>query len=335
MVWVEFSVCVATVIYFGTRLTRSADALAEKSNLGRNWVGFILLATVTSLPELATGVSAAAISKLPDIALGEALGSCTFNLLILALLDLAYRKKPLLTGSVESHTSSGVFGILLLLTAGAFLLLRGIISELGPLWFGAYSPIILVLYFLAVRQSYTEEGRRALTSPPRSEEKYALISKRRIHADLCISSAVIIACGIWLPDIGDRISEQTGLGHTFVGALLIAWTTSMPELVVSLEAIRIRAIDLSIANLLGSNLFNLAVVAIEDLSFVDGSILSAGSTANLIPIASSIIMTGAVLLHMSMKPPDQSAGFFKRKSLALSILLLYAANAALMFHYRG
>lgn len=75
--------CVSLVVLVATQLSQSADVLAEKSGLGRTWVGAVLLAGATSLPELATGVSAVVLFNAPDLAAGGLLGSCLFNLLLL------------------------------------------------------------------------------------------------------------------------------------------------------------------------------------------------------------------------------------------------------------
>jgi hypothetical protein len=80
--------CVILVVLVGTWLSQSADVLAEKSGLGRTWVGAVLLAGATSLPELATGVSAVVVFNAPDLAAGGIFGSCLFNLLLLVLLDI-------------------------------------------------------------------------------------------------------------------------------------------------------------------------------------------------------------------------------------------------------
>jgi len=84
VIWIQFAACTAIILYSGTRLSLYGDVIAEKSGLGRTWIGVILMASVTSLPELVTGISSVAIYNLPNIAAGDVLGSCMFNLLILA-----------------------------------------------------------------------------------------------------------------------------------------------------------------------------------------------------------------------------------------------------------
>jgi len=88
MIWLQFLVCTAAIVFAGAKLSEYGDVIAEKTGLGRTWIGVVLMASVTSLPELMTGVSSVAIFDLPNIAAGDALGSCMFNLLIIALLDV-------------------------------------------------------------------------------------------------------------------------------------------------------------------------------------------------------------------------------------------------------
>ncbi|MEK7439822.1 MAG: hypothetical protein AABZ78_03425 [Chloroflexota bacterium] len=91
MIWIEFAVCAALIVAAATQLSRYGDVLAEKTGLGRAWVGGILLAGVTSLPELVSGVSAVTWLNAPNLAAGSILGSCLFNLALIALMDLAYQ----------------------------------------------------------------------------------------------------------------------------------------------------------------------------------------------------------------------------------------------------
>ena len=102
MIWAQFAAAALVIIVAGVRLARYGDVLGEKTGLGRRWIGVVLLAATTSLPELFTGFGATAIAALPDIALGDVLGSCMFNLLILSLMD-AVQPEPL---STRAHRSS-------------------------------------------------------------------------------------------------------------------------------------------------------------------------------------------------------------------------------------
>ena len=83
MIWLQFLGTALVIVLAGMRLARYGDVLGEKSGLGRSWIGLVLVAATTSLPELFTGFGATALAPLPNIAVGDVLGSCMFNLLIL------------------------------------------------------------------------------------------------------------------------------------------------------------------------------------------------------------------------------------------------------------
>ncbi len=101
--WFGFVVCTLSIVYSGTRLSKYGDIIAEKTGLGRAWIGVVLMASVTSLPELVTGISSVTYAGVPDIAVGDVLGSCVFNMLILTILDTMYQPAPISTKAHQGH----------------------------------------------------------------------------------------------------------------------------------------------------------------------------------------------------------------------------------------
>ena len=108
--WLLFVAAAAVIGLAGPVLSRSASAIADGTRMGQGWIGVILLATVTSLPELATGLSAVAYWYTPNIAVGDALVSCVFNLAILMVLDSMLRGNGGVVEKAEAagHVSEGV-----------------------------------------------------------------------------------------------------------------------------------------------------------------------------------------------------------------------------------
>ena len=149
MIWLQFALCTAFILYSGTRLSLYGDVIAEKSGLGRTWIGVILMASVTSLPELVTGVSSVAIYSLPNIAAGDVLGSCMFNLLILAMLDIKRNGSPISAMAHQGHVLTAAFGILLLGLVAISILAADLTPAIG--WVGLSSPIIVLIYIAAMR----------------------------------------------------------------------------------------------------------------------------------------------------------------------------------------
>ena len=123
--------------------------------------------------------------------------------------------------------------------------------------------------------------------------------------------------------------ETTGLSRSFVGTLGLAFATSLPEIAVSLSALRLRALDLAIANLLGSNLFNVVVLAIDDLAYLRGPLLADAAPAHAGTAVAAMLMTGLVLIGLVMRPQGRVLRVTSWVSIAL--VAAYAINAALLY----
>src|SRR3990172_113282 len=142
--WLEFILCSAVIVYSGTKLSRYGDVIAEKTGLGRAWIGLILMAGVTSLPELITGVSSVALANTPDIALGDIMGSCVFNLAIISLMDMLHGPTPIFSRAEHGHILSAGFGVVFIGLTSVSLLASELIPSFGHI--GLYTPAIIVIY---------------------------------------------------------------------------------------------------------------------------------------------------------------------------------------------
>ena len=109
---------------------------------------------------------------------------------------------------------------------------------------------------------------------------------------------MIVASGIWLAAICDQVSEVTGLGDSFIGALLLAATTSLPEVATSLAAIRLNAVDLAVSNVFGSNLFNLGIMGLLDAVYWQGDLLAQVSPINIHTAIVAMIMTSIAIIGL-------------------------------------
>jgi cation:H+ antiporter len=331
LLWLGFLVCTGVIVYSGTKLSRYGDVIAEKTGLGKVWIGMVLMASVTSLPELVTGISAVTLAGVPDIAVGDVLGSCVFNMLIIAILDAVYRIMPISAKAHQGNILSAGFGIILLSMVAASLFLGKYISSMG--WIGPYSLFFIIIYFVAVRLVYSYEKRQisALIKEKAIELRYKDIPTKTAVVNYSINAAVVIIAATFLPKIGEGIAEITGLGQTFVGNIFIALSTSLPEVVVSLTAIKIDAIDLAIGNLFGSNIFNILILAIDDIFFIKGPILSFVNPNHIISALSAIAMTAIAIIGLTYRA--------SKKRLLLSwdsigIIIIYILNIMILYTLR-
>ena len=256
----------------------------------------MLLAAITSAPELITGVSAAALVGLPDLALGTLLGSCMFNLTILALLDILHRRTPVLSEVKLRHIASAGMGILLMAIAGGSIFAGERFSGLALGWVSVPTVIILILYLVAMWGIFRFERKHFVPSPNDAALQYEPASTKTLYFKFMLAAVAVIGTGIWLSFVGDEIASAYTWSSSFVGSLFLAITTSMPELAVTIAALRLGAIDMAVADILGSNMFNMAIIFPIDLSYSQGSILSQPRSL----MSDTHLFTAGVIMMMSL-----------------------------------
>jgi len=329
--WIGFILCTATIFYSGTKLSKYGDIIAEKTKLGRTWVGVVLMASVTSLPELVTGISSVTYAGVPDIAVGGVLGSCAFNMLIFALMDAIHRPMPLSAKAHRGHILSAAFGVLLLSIVIVSLFLGRSLLPLG--WIGPYSLFVIVVYFLAMKLIFSYEKRQITVYMKEKavELRYQNISTKSAVASYSVNALVVIIAATFLPKIGEGIAETTGLGQTFVGNIFIALSTSLPEVVVSVAAVKMNAIDLAIGNLFGSNIFNIFILAIVDILFIKGPLLSFAHPNHIISAISATAMTTIAVIGLTYRA--ERKGLFLAWD-SIGIISVYVINLVLLYTLR-
>ncbi len=307
MVWLKFAASLIIILFAGTRLARYGDAISEKTGIGRIWIGLLLLAAITSMPELVTGISSVALVGLPDLALGNILGSCVFNLLILAVMDIAYRQAPILDNASRSYMISAGMGIALVAVVAGVMFGGPRFSGLGVGWVGASSVIIAALYILGVWWVFRRERGSRSQEGVSDPSQYGEISSRTAYVRFGLAAAAVIGAGIWLSFIGEELAVTYSWHASFVGSLFLAISTSVPELVVSIAALRMGAIDMAVANILGSNMFNIAIIGPIDLAYRQGPILANVSGANLAIAWVAIAMSALVILGLRFQQKGRAA----------------------------
>jgi len=297
LVWLKFLICALAIFGAGYKLTKYGDALAEKTGLCRAWVGLVLLAAVTSLPELANSISAVTLTHLPDLAIGDLLGACMMNMFSLALLGLIwgfFKKDTFFSAPKKGNLYSTLFGtIILLLVAAA--LFAGRLGLDFSLWgISVFSVIILVVYLVSL---YLLQQHRD-GDDGGAEKIYADLSLTRIYVVLGVAAGVVVLAGCWLPFIGAEIVTVMGWGKTFVAVLFLAIATTLPELTVSFSALRLGQVGMSIGNLVGSNVFDVSLIFLVDVLYRQGSLYSAVSPAMLYVALIGALLMGIFYLAM-------------------------------------
>ena len=329
LIWLEFLFCLAVIGYAGYFLSRYGDIIAEKTGMSASWIGLILLSTATSLPELATGISSVSFANAPNIAVGDVLGSTVFNLAILVMLDALYKRETLYSRAAQGHILSASLGSILIAFAGFSLLLDKAGMSLEFYHVGYYSPFIVLVYLVAMRAVHSYERRTLAEYTEESAERYPEVTLRSAVKGYALAAGAVVVAGTWLPFIANDLAEMLGWGQSFVGTLLVAGVTSAPEAAVTISALRIGALDMAIANLLGSNLFDIIILAIDDLFYTKGPLLANVDVSHALTAFTAVMMSSLVAVGLTFRP--QHRAVLGLTWVSLGLFMLYVLNSWLLF----
>jgi cation:H+ antiporter len=197
-------------------------------------------------------------------------------------------------------------------------------TQLG---FGLATPVLLALYLVAMRTVYAYE--RDHSMPAATALDAALPLLRGAVIRFALAASVVIGAGVWLPFVATDLANAMAWNKSFVGSLFVAMATSLPELAVSLSALRLGALDMAIGNLLGSNLFNVAVIAVDDLFYRPGVLLASVSPVHAVTAGSAITMTGLAMVGLFFKPRGRVMRAISWVSLGL--VAMYLLNTYVLY----
>lgn len=313
-----FAGAAVALVVAATFLTRAADAIAERTGIGRVWIGTILLATATSIPELTSDVAAVWQGN-PDLAAGDLLGSSMANMLLLAVLDLVSPRRRVLRKASVQHAMSASLAIVLTAIAGAAILSPVHPSVLGV---GIFSLLLLGVYLTGAYFAWT---RRPRDEAPPAHRKKGLL---RPALEFLGAAGVVALVAPSFASSAAALAEVTGAGQTFLGGWLLGLTTSTPELVASLAAVRMGAFDLAVGNLFGSNALNMALFVALDLANGGAPVFAVLDPVHAITAFLAVLLT-AIGLHAVLERGEHRS--LPVDPAAVAILVAYVAGVVVLF----
>jgi cation:H+ antiporter len=346
--WVNLAVFLASAVVVwiaGSRVARWADRFAGASGIGHATVGLVLLAGITSLPEVAVTLTAAASS--PSLAVNNLLGSIAMQIAILAVADAMLGKENLTVVAGTSVVLLQVALNVLLLLVLAVALLTGDLPLLGA---GAWTWGLLALYAAAIwevshaedRQLWVAKKTRYQQQKARREaasegERPAEEEQGRPEAigpllwRLAGGGLAILVAGFLLSRTGEAIAEQTGVGQSFFGAVFVAASTSLPEVSSVVAAVRLRRYEMAISDIFGTNLFNVGLVFLVDLVHPGKPVI--GAVGNFALMASLLgALMGGIYLVGLIERRDRTIARMGVDSFA--VLAVYLVGLALLYRIR-
>ncbi len=324
-----FIIATGVIAAVGPRLARLADILADRTKMGEAIMGALLLGAGTSLPGITASVTAA-LGGNAELAVSNSFGGIAAQVMFLGIADMTLRKANL--EHAAASTENIVFGALLVALM-AFILL----AMHGPnftLW-GIHpaTPLLLLAYPFGLRVAqqtrkfpmWHAEQTDATTTDQPDEANMQGTSLTRLFVYFGIACAIVGAAGWAVGKASLGLADQTGLSGSFVGAAFTAVSTSMPELIVSIAAVRQGALTLAVANIMGGNAFDTLFVAVADIAYRDGSIYHAAGNREAFMGALAIIMTAILTMGLVRREKKGPANIGFE---SVAVLALYAIGLA-------
>jgi cation:H+ antiporter len=312
----------AAVFVTASRLAHHGDAIADATGVGRFWVGTLLLAASTSVPEFVTDINAALLRAV-DIGVGDLMGSTLANMLILAALDLFYAKRRILDHVADGHVLVGAIAIVLTTFAAVAIGVGGF----GRIGHGGVETIVIVIGYALGMRVVHDRSRADLPPPPEGVAPAHAGALRR--AALGFGGTVVV---LWLlaPLVviaADAVAHEAGLSQTLIGTLLVGFTTSFPEIAATIAAVRMGAIDMAVGNIFGSNAFNMTILLAMDLAYTPGPVLADVSPAAVLAAQFAVVALALGIVGIQARSGGRY-GLLRIESLL--ILATYAAGAVVL-----
>jgi cation:H+ antiporter len=331
-----FAVGGVLVWFAGARLSLNADVLAERSGLGHAFIGALLLGGITSLPEAATTISASYIGNAP-LAVNNIFGGIALQVAVLAMADLVM-PGPALTARIAGPNVMLQGALLVLvLTVAAAGIVAGDVLVLGVgLWAtGVFVVSVLAFFLMHASRERTpwmprvpfDSKAAAVAAPADTRSR----STGAIVLGLSVAALVILGAGFLLAQTGDALAEQTGLGSGFVGAVLVAVATSLPEISTTFAAVRLGSYAMAVSNIFGANILDAAILFLADVVYPGPAVLNEVGLFTAFGAILGIAVTAVYLVGLLERRQRVVLGMGVD---SLLVLLTYLGGVAVLYGMR-
>lgn len=293
---VLWSICYAVlavmVVVLSVKLADYVDLIDKKSNISGAFIGGVILAAVTSLPELFTSFSAVVIVKNPSLVIGNILGSNLFNITIFGIIMVIWAKNFSKATVGKSHLKITLFS-LFLFALMFFAVILGL--DYGIFNISIYSFIIIITYIISIKYMANDES-------DNDETTDNPLTIRQIAVRFIILAVILVCVSIAITYVTDILAEGFSLGATIAGALFLGIATSLPELTSTFALAKKSNFNAATGNILGSGVFNFTILSISDILYRDGSVYKSKDSSSLVIFGLiATFITGLCLLLKNRK----------------------------------
>ena len=338
--WILLYLVIATaVVFLATKLSKYVDMLDKKTNLSGALLGGVLLAAVTSIPELFTSISAIFIlpgAESSAMVIGNILGSDLFNAFVLAVTFIIFYKKFRDVKIDKGHISTTVTLIIFyLLIAYATLMPDSWQLRIGGA-VNVVSVILFVGYLISVKLINVNNTVESEEDAKESGEEVITLTVKQIVLRFIALAVLLVGFSIAITYVTDIIADTLSLGKTFAGALFLGVATSLPEVSATIALCKLGNINAAIGNIVGSNTFNFIILVLADIVSWVNPVYCFDKQSLLLLIfglISAISMCAVILCRIFVKDPESEkakklekvlfmVGFFVVVACYISFLIL-------------
>lgn len=329
MIYLFIFFCLASIIIFtGRKLSIYGDKIGDKKNLEKSWIGIVMLASITSLPELITS-SSSSFMGVPEMAISNVFGSNFFNIFIVFIIDVFFLRKTSFTSSLSlKNIFTGLCSTFITLV----FIINYFFKFIELKFISIVSIILFIMYLISMKLIYVlEKNEESNTENKEQIDEISDSEFKKIIFKFILTSMVVVLTGVATVYVVDKISVTPifgiTLGKSFVGFILLAIATSLPELTVSIQAVKMENYDMAAGNILGSNLFNLTIIAVADICYLKSGIMEKVNKFDIISALFSIVIIMPLLMGI----------FFKKKNKkydSLIIGIIYIIGTVILYKLR-
>ncbi|MDY6979338.1 MAG: sodium:calcium antiporter [Pseudomonadota bacterium] len=305
-----FLAAAVVIAIFGVRMTHVARQLAIRTRMGEALMGTIFIGASTSLSGIMTSVTTASYGY-AELSVSNALGGIAAQMLFLAIADMFYRKANLEHAAASAENLMMTAFLIILLS---ILLFATTVPHISIYAIHPASPLLIIFYLFSIHilarthqmPMWVPKNTRDTRHESTNKLSRRVPGVEKLWIQFAICAAMVAMAGWVLAQTGMQISQQTGLSQGVVGGVFTAISTSLPELVIAVAAVRMKSLTLAVGDIVGGNLFDTLFIAVSDFAYREGSIYAAISSTETTWLAITLIMSGILmvgLLHRERHGP--------------------------------
>lgn len=289
LIFIAYFIVAAIVVFFSVKCADYVDLLDKKSNISGAFIGGIILAAVTSLPELITSISSIFVVHNPELIIGNVLGSNVFNLCIFGGLVLFNTRYFSRCTVAKSHLATAICTIVAYLGCGIAIFTG--FGTIPGININLVSLLILVVYVISFRFLSGDDS-------DTEDDSNSNLTVKQIVIRFIIMAVGLVGASIVITYITDQIADRLNLNASLAGALFLGIATSLPELTSSIALVKKKNYNAMIGNIVGSNMFNFTILTVADILTWNSSVYIPSKQTSLMLIfgmISTLLISAALI----------------------------------------